>query len=79
MLQKGFVEDNRTDNVNNAFVANLYLMEIERIKYLLRSYLKARLSKVGCPSVFFCLVFSQGMTSFMTNSCTRLTSTGSTF
>jgi len=40
------VEENRTDNVNNAFVANLYLMEIERVKYILRSYLKARLAKV---------------------------------
>ena len=44
--QKEFVEENRTDNVNNAFVANLYLMEIERVKYILRSYLKARLAKV---------------------------------
>ena len=46
------MEENRTDNVNNAFVANLYLMEIERVKYILRSYLKARLAKVPepCPN-----------------------------
>jgi len=47
--QKERVDHESAQDPANAFVANLFYMEIERIKYTLRSYLKSRLAKVRRP------------------------------
>lgn len=46
------MEEDRTHTANHAFMANLYFMEMERIKYLLRSYLRTRLTKASQPPAF---------------------------
>jgi hypothetical protein len=43
--QRQEVDDTRTRTADAAFAANLYDMELERIKYLLRGYLRTRLTK----------------------------------
>ena len=44
--QQQLVQARNADDTVKAFMGNLYFMEIERIKYLLRSYLRTRLTKV---------------------------------
>eukprot|EP01135_Chromosphaera_perkinsii_P005524 Nk52_evm73s352 gene=Nk52_evmTU73s352 len=40
------IEDGAKENINNAFIANLYEMELERLRFILRSYLRVRLWKI---------------------------------
>ncbi|KAK9711294.1 GINS complex subunit [Basidiobolus ranarum] len=44
--QASIANELSTQNVNNAFIAMLYQTEMERVKYLIRSYLRTRLSKI---------------------------------
>ena len=48
--QKTILE-NATVSVSYAFMANLYQMDLERAKFILRGYLTARLAKVHFPLI----------------------------
>ncbi|KAI8067761.1 hypothetical protein BC940DRAFT_273699 [Gongronella butleri] len=44
--QAGLVMDHMSSNLENKFVSMLYQTEIERIRYLIKSYLRTRLHKI---------------------------------
>lgn len=65
-LQTAFIMDNAATNSEQKFISMLYQNEIERIKFILRSYLRTRLYKVR---LLVLLPWGQGGESKRLRSC----------
>lgn len=46
MPQEEAAKESAFDNVNNAFIHNIFQMEISRLRFLLAAYLRTRLFKI---------------------------------
>lgn len=53
LLQEEMAQEEATDSVQNKDLFNIYEMEIQRLRFLLRSYLRTRLSKLERHTAFY--------------------------